>query len=277
MKTLFYTAALLPFVAMTATAGDITIFVSDLVQIPSALPERCYVVMRVENMSQDTIDMTVELGPQYKAGSASSMIAPAGNAFGNKDILNYSNIEPNSWVIEEEDLLGATCSEITSISIRPQCVNKTTPGADCQGEIVRSPDSVIGVSTEADPTLIGGLVDTGPKGPLHGEWIIANGTAEPMFTLNINQPIDELGSGIFSSHPALCAVIKQPQDCAQGQVVDKDLRYVSHNGDGVLIQAHATADSVDNFNLMWSLSAGAGNLGNINSASLAPFTAVKSE
>jgi len=130
MKNLFFTAALLPFLAVAATAGDITVSVLELLQEENAFPERCHVVMQVENASDNMINLTVELGPEYEEGSATAMIAPAGNAFGNKDVLRYDSIAPQSVVTEKESLLGVTCTEITSIAIRPVCANLSTPDAD---------------------------------------------------------------------------------------------------------------------------------------------------
>jgi len=131
------------------------------------------------------------------------------------------------------------------------------------------------IGIEDDATLIGGLPDTSPKGPMHGQWTMVTDGGDTIFTLDITQHLDESAEGIFTSHPALCAITGQSEDCDLGQITGKDIRYISLNEDKALVTVQDANN--DKFNLIWSFASGTGKLGNINSANLAPFTASKSE
>ncbi len=270
MKKILSLAVILPLLSATAFAQEISISVTDIADEAVSSADNCNIVMQVENMTAEPTNMTIMLTPTFKQGTLSGMFYEAGNSFGNQDNIQFDDIQPGSSMSGNDGLLGVVCADLASLIVEPSC-----NGAACDTNVVLSPASILAIATEAGTATIGGLPDTSPKGEMHGQWDISS-AGKSLFTLNITQQLDDSAVGIFTSHPAICAIGNLPEDCLQGGIVDAEIRYISLSDNRVVVIVETSDSDTGRFNLIWDFAAGTGKLGNINSANLAIFVATRS-
>jgi hypothetical protein len=278
MKPLFTALLVSTLTCGAAIAAPLTLTITGMQQKeldPGSFgPDKCTVIGTVKNGADDTLQIFMQLFPDYEEGSASAMIAPAGNSFGNIDSLAYLDMAAGSEESTDVGILGALCGEITAITVKPLCKNVQFVEIPCPVGVVLSPDSIVPVRLEGSEETFG-ETPFGPEGSMHGNWEIRNKSGAIIGTLALIHPLERDITGSFALDPALCALEKQGSACADGSSGGERLQYAS-NSNGKVTIGMDTSDG-GRVTFLWNYETGEGKVVNQRGSMNAPITATRVE